>query len=443
MRNRILLAMWIGALALAGCNESSTGPAAEQTFGPSPTLPAPQTSWIPTVNIATATGWPAGAKPTAARGMAVNAFATGLDHPRTIHVLPNGDVLVAETNAPPKPDDGKGIKGWIMKMVMSRAGAGVPSANRITLLRDADGDGVAETRSVFLEGLNSPFGMALVGEDFYVANTDAIVKFPYRAGDTKITAPGVKLADLPAGRINHHWTKDLAANPNGSKLYATVGSNSNIGENGMEAETNRAAVLEVDRATGTWRVFASGLRNPNGPSWQPQSSALWVVVNERDELGNDLVPDYMTSVQDGGFYGWPYSYFGQHVDARVQPQQTDLVAKAIVPDYALGAHTAPLGLAFNTGNLFPQEMVGGAFVGQHGSWNRKPRAGYKVIFIPFANGKPSGRPQDVLTGFLSDNGEAQGRPVGLRIDKQGALLVADDVGNAIWRVTPAAKSAAR
>jgi glucose/arabinose dehydrogenase len=296
---------------------------------------------------------------------------------------------------------------------------------------------------VFIEGLHSPFGMALVGDDFYVADSDAIMKFPYHTGDTKITTPGVKLADLPAGRINHHWTKDLTASPDGSKLYATVGSNSNVGENGIEAETNRAAVLEVDRATGAWRVFASGLRNPNGPSWQPQSGALWVAVNERDELGNDLVPDYMTSVQDGGFYGWPYSYFGQHVDVRIDPQRPDLVAKAIAPDYALGAHTASLGLTFNTGNLFPPDMAGGAFVGQHGSWNRNPRAGYKVIFVPFANGKPSGKPQDVLTGFLSANGEAQGRPVGVRIDKQGALLVADDVGNAIWRVTPAAKSAAR
>jgi glucose/arabinose dehydrogenase len=444
MRKILLLAMSMSALTLpmASCSEPSNT-AAEQTFGPSPTLPAPQNSWIPTVNVATATGWPAGAKPTAANGMRVNAFATGLDHPRTVYVLPNGDVLVAETNAPPKPGDTGGIKGWVTKLVMRRAGAGVASPNRITLLRDADGDGIAETRSVFLEGLNSPFGMALVGNDFYVADSDAIVKFPYHSGDTRITAPGTRLADLPAGRINHHWTKDLTASPDGTKLYATVGSNSNVGENGIEAETNRAAVLEVDRATGAWRVFASGLRNPNGPSWQPQSGALWVVVNERDELGNDLVPDYMTSVKDGGFYGWPYSYFGQHVDVRVDPQRPDLVAKAIVPDYALGAHTASLGLTFNTGNLFPQDMAGGAFVGQHGSWNRNPRAGYKVIFVPFANGKPSGKPQDVLTEFLSANGEAQGRPVGVRIDKHGALLVADDVGNTIWRVTPAAKSAAR
>jgi glucose/arabinose dehydrogenase len=352
-------------------------------------------------------------------------------------------VLVAETNAPPKPDDGTGIKAWATHLAMGRAGANTPSANRVTLLRDADGDGVAETKSVFIESLHSPFGMALVGEDFYVADSDAIMKFPYHEGDTRITAPGVKLADLPAGTINHHWTKDLTASPDGSKLYATVGSNSNVGENRIEAETNRAAVLEVDRASGKWRVFASGLRNPNGPSWQPQSGALWVTVNERDELGNDLVPDYMTSVKDGGFYGWPYSYFGQHVDDRVSPQRPDLVAKAIAPDYALGAHTASLGLTFNTGNLFPPEMAGGAFVGQHGSWNRKPRAGYKVIFVPFADGKPAGKPQDVLTGFLSDNGEAQGRPVGVRIDKHGALLVADDVGNAVWRVTPSEKSVSR
>ena len=445
MRNRVLLAMWVGALALplTACNEPSIPAVAEQTFGASPTLPAPQHSWIPTIDIAAATGWPAGGKPTAADGMAVNAFATGLDHPRTVYVLPNGDVLVAESNAPPKPDDGKGIKAWATHLAMGRAGANTPSANRITLLRDADGDGVAETKSVFIEGRHSPFGMVLVGQDFYVADSDAIVKFPYHEGDTKITAPGVKLADLPAGTINHHWTKDLTASPDGSKLYATVGSNSNVGENGIEAETNRAAVLEVDRASGKWRVFASGLRNPNGPSWQPQSGALWVTVNERDELGNDLVPDYMTSVKDGGFYGWPYSYYGQHIDDRVSPQRPDLVAKAIAPDYALGAHTASLGLTFNTSNLFPPELAGGAFVGQHGSSNRKPRAGYKVIFVPFADGKPAGKPQDVLTGFLNDNGEAQGRPVGVRIDKHGALLVADDVGNAIWRVTPSEKSALR
>jgi glucose/arabinose dehydrogenase len=441
---RLLLALWLASftVSLAACNEQETATVA-QTFGPEPTLPEPEKSIFPTVNVAKAIGWPAGGKPVAVHGLTVNAFATGLDHPRTLLVLPNGDVLVTETNAPERPDEMKGIKGWITKMVMDRAGAGTPSPNRITLLRDASGDGIAKTRSIFLQGLNSPFGMALVGDEFYVANSDAIMKFSYHTGDTRITAPGIKLADLPGGALNHHWTKDLVASPDGSKLYATVGSNSNVGENGIENETNRAAVLEVDRATGKSRVFASGLRNPNGPAWQPQSGALWVVVNERDELGNDLVPDYMTSVKDGGFYGWPYSYYGQHVDIRIQPQRPDLVAKAIAPDYALGAHTASLGLAFNTGKLFPPEMENGAFVGQHGSWNRKPRSGYKVIFVPFANGKPSGQPRDVLTGFLNDSGEAQGRPVGVAIDRQGALLVADDVGNAIWRVTPAAKSAAK
>jgi glucose/arabinose dehydrogenase len=442
MRKQVLIAIVAAALALslAGCNDEASV-AVEQTYGPSPILPAPQHSLTPTVNFAKAVGWSGGA-PIPANGMAVTAFATDLDHPRTIFVLPNGDVLVAETDAPPKPDDASGITGRIARMVMSRAGAGASSANRVTLLRDSSGDGIADTRSIFIKGLNSPFGMVLVGDEFYVADSDAILRFPYRTGQTKINEAGTKLVDLPAGRINHHWTKDLTASADGTKLYVTVGSNSNIGENGMAAEENRAAVLEVDRATGEWRVFASGLRNPNGPSWQPQSGALWVTVNERDELGNDLVPDYMTSVQDGGFYGWPYSYFGAHVDDRVKPQRPDLVAKAIVPDYALGAHTASLGLTFNTGNLFPPDMAGGAFIGQHGSWNRKPRAGYKVIFVPFTGGKPSGPPRDILTGFLNDNDEAQGRPVGLRIDKDGALLVADDVGNTIWRVTPSANKLA-
>ena len=436
-RNHWLAAAVLGlALPLTACNDQETATVG-QTFGPKPTLVEPEKAMVPTVNVAKAIGWPAGGKPIAADGMTVNGFASGLDHPRTLYVLPNGDILVAETNAPHRPEETKGIKGWITKVVLGRAGADTVSANRITLLRDADGNGVAETRSTFLEGLNSPFGMALVGDDFYVANSDAIMRFPYHAGDTKITAPGVKLADLPGGTLNHHWTKDLVAARDGTRLYATVGSNSNIGENGMDAETNRAAILEVDRATGKSRLFASGLRNPNGPAWQPQSGALWVVVNERDELGNDLVPDYMTSVKDGGFYGWPYSYYGQHVDARVQPQRPEIVAKAIAPDYALGAHTASLGLAFNTGNLFPAEMANGAFVGQHGSWNRKPLSGYKVIFVPFANGMPSGQPRDILTGFLNASGEAQGRPVGVAIDKRGALLVADDVGNTIWRVTPA------
>ncbi len=415
--------------------ESATVPVAEG-YGPDPVLPEPNPTWIPTVNIAKATGWPEGATPQASDGFTVNEFAGGFQHPRWLHVLPNGDVLVAETNAPPKPEGNKGFRGWIMGLVMARAGAKVPSANRITLVRDADGDGVAELREPFLDNLYSPFGMALANNTLYVANSDAIVAFPYKEGDTRITAKGEKIADLPAGPINHHWTKDVIANTDGTKLYATVGSNSNVAENGMAAEENRAAVLEIDLATRSVRLFASGLRNPNGLSWQPQSGELWVAVNERDEIGSDLVPDYMTSVKEGAFYGWPYSYYGQHVDERVEPQRPELVAKAVVPDYALGAHTGSLGLTFNTGDLFGAGFAGGAFVGQHGSWNRKPRSGYKVIFVPFANGKPSGPPVDILTGFVNRDDEAMGRPVGVAIDKTGALLVADDVGNKVWRVVP-------
>jgi glucose/arabinose dehydrogenase len=345
----------------------------------------------------------------------------------------------ARTSAPPKPEDAKGIKGWVMKHLMKRAGSQVPSANRITLLRDADGDGVVDTRTVFAEGLNSPFGMALVGSEFYVANTDAIQRFAYREGQTHLEQPGTKLADLPAGPINHHWTKNVIASRDGRSLFATVGSNSNIAENGMDNEGDRAAILEINRASGSMRIYASGLRNPNGLAWQPQSGALWTVVNERDELGSDLPPDYLTSVREGGFYGWPYSYFGQHVDARVQPQRPDLVARAIVPDYALGPHTASLGLSFYEGTLLPAHYRGGAFIGQHGSWNRKPRSGYQVIFVPFSAGQPAGPPEEVLSGFVDDDGNARGRPVGVAIDRTGALLVADDVGNTIWRVTPAAR----
>ncbi len=423
-------------LALAGCSEVAKLPVSAGT-GPTPTLPAPAQTLIPTVNIAPAKGWPTSATPLAAADMRVVAFASELDHPRWLHVLPNGDVLVAESNAPPKPDDASGIKGWVMKMVMKRAGAGVPSANRITLLRDTNGDGVADVRSVLLEGLNSPFGMALIGSQLYIANTDAVVRFPYIVGDTRITVSGVNVLALPAGPINHHWTKNLIANADGSKLYVTVGSNSNVAERGMEVEAGRAAIWEVDLKTGVHRVFASGLRNPNGQAWAPESGALWTVVNERDELGSDLVPDYMTSVRDGGFYGWPYSYFGQHIDERVKPQRPELVASAIAPDYALGPHTAPLGLASSVGTTLPAIFANGMFIGQHGSWNRRPHSGYKVIFVPFAGGKPSGVPIDVLTGFLSPEGNAFGRPVGVALDKAGALLVADDVGNVIWRVSSA------
>jgi glucose/arabinose dehydrogenase len=350
-------------------------------------------------------------------------------------VLPNGDVLVAETNAPERPDDGGGIKGWVVDMVQAEAGAAVPSANRISLLRDADGDGVAETRTVFLDKLNAPFGMALVGNDFFVANTDAIVRFAYRDGATRIDGPGTKVADLPGGTLNHHWTKGLVASADGTKLYASVGSNSNIAENGIDKEVKRAAILEVDVATGRTRVFASGLRNPVGMAWEPKTGALWTVVNERDELGSDLVPDYLTSVRDGGFYGWPYSYFGKHVDERVEPPAPDLVERAIVPDYALGNHVAPLGLTFADGAALGPRFGEGAFVGEHGSWNRDPLSGYKVVFVPFANGRPNGKPVDVVTGFVNAAGDAQGRPVGVVIDRRGALLVADDVGNVVWRVS--------
>ncbi|MDB5526731.1 MAG: sorbosone dehydrogenase [Rhizobium sp.] len=433
----LILVLLVAAGAYVYFDRESATLNAEEGYGPNPKLPDPNPTFIPTVNIAEASSWPKGETPTAALGMKVNAFAEGLDHPRWLHVLPNGDVLVAETNKPAMEETELSVKGWIMGLVMGRAGANATSANRIVLLRDADKDGVAETKEVFLEGLYSPFGMTLSSGILYVANTDAIMAFPYKDGDTKITATGEKIVDLPGGPINHHWTKDVITSADGKKLYATVGSNSNVGENGMQNETDRAAVLEIDLATKKTRLFASGLRNPNGLSWNPQSGALWVAVNERDEIGSDLVPDYMTSVKDGGFYGWPYSYYGQHVDSRVSPPRPDLVEKALVPDYALGPHTASLGLTFNTGTLFGANYANGAFVGQHGSWNRIPRSGYKVIFVPFADGKPSGAPHDILTGFVRDD-KALGRPVGVAIDKQGALLVADDVGNVIWRVTPKA-----
>jgi glucose/arabinose dehydrogenase len=419
------------AIGLAACSETAKLPFSAGV-GPDPTLPPPNKTLFPTVDIAPAKGWSNGAKPVPAAGTTVSAFAMGLDHPRWLYVLPNGDVLVAESNAPPKP--GGGIKEWFMKTVMKRAGAGVPSANRISLLRDVDGDGTAETRSVFLEGLYSPFGMALIGNDLYVANADAILRFPYTEGATRITAAGTKVTDLP-GAPNHHWTKNLIASRDGTKLYVTVGSNSNAAEKGMEIEEGRAAIWEVEPKRGDKRLFATGLRNPNGMVWEPETGALWTVVNERDEIGSDLVPDYLTSVKDGAFYGWPYSYFGQHVDERVKPPRPDLVAKAVKPDYALGTHVAPLGLALSQGTALPAQFANGMFVGQHGSWNRKPRSGYSVVFVPFRNGAPSGEPIDVLTGFVSPEGNAYGRPVGVAIDKRGALLVADDVGNVVWRVT--------
>ena len=436
MRTPQLVFVIAVAGGLAACGESSSLQVSDGT-GPSPKLPEPNKTLIPTVNIAPAIGWPEGAKPTAAAGTQVAAFAEGLDHPRWLYVLPNGDVLVAETNAPPKPDDSSGIRGWVMKKVMGKAGAGVPSPNRITLLRDADHDGVAETRTVFLQNLNSPFGMTLVGNDLYVADTDRLLRFNYEPGATEIKSQPIKVVDLPGGTLNHHWTKNVIASKDGSKLYVTVGSNSNVGENGLDKEEGRAAIWEVDRATGNHRIFASGIRNPNGLAWEPNSGALWTAVNERDEIGSDLVPDYITSVKDGAFYGWPFSYYGQHIDVRVSPQNPELVAKAIAPDYAVGPHTASLGLSFAEGNTLPAQFKEGAFIGQHGSWNRKPHSGYKVIFVPFTAGKPSGTPVDVLTGFLDKDENALGRPVGVVIDQQGGLLVADDVGNKVWRVSSA------
>ena len=427
------LALGSVILTAAACGESARL-SVEAGMGPDPALPDPNPTLLPTVNIAPAEPWPPGSAPVAADGLTVSAYASDLDHPRWLYVLPNGDVLVAETNAPERPDDGKGIQGWFMRKVMGRAGATVPSANRITLLRDADGDGQAEVKSTFLEGLNSPFGMALVDRTLYIANTDAVMRFDYEDGATRIAGPGNKVVDLPAGTINHHWTKNIIANGSGSLLYVTSGSNSNIAENGMENEVNRAAILEIDPGTRQLRLFASGLRNPNGLAWEPVTGELWTTVNERDGLGSDLVPDYMTTVKRNGFYGWPYSYYGQTVDERVEPQRADLVATAIKPDYALGPHTGSLGLAFYEGDLLPPRYRGGAFVAQHGSWNREPLSGYRVIFVPFANGRPAGTAEEVLTGFVSVDEKAHGRPVGVAVDGRGGVLVADDVGNVIWRL---------
>ena len=433
-----------GLLAGAGARAgafSAAQPDSAGEYGPTPTLAAPDKSVLPRVYISKAVGWPTGGMPHAAQGTAVSAYASGLQHPRWLYVLPNGDVLVAESDAPAKPDDGKGLSGMAHKFVMRQAGSGVaPSANRITLLRDVHGDGTAVERHTFLQGLNSPIGMVLVGESFYVADSDAVLRFPYHAGDTQIRATGEKVVDLPAGSINHHWTKTLVASPDGRKLYVGVGSNSNAGENGIEAERDRAAVWEIDARTGDHTVFASGLRNPVGLAFEPESGRLWVAVNERDQLGDHLPPDYMTSVRAGQFFGFPFSYYGQHVDDRVSPQNPDLVAKAVPPDYALGAHTASLGLCWSAGSTLPQ-FAHGMFVGQHGSWNRKIRSGYKVIYVPFTQGRPSGPPVDVLTGFLNARHQAMGRPVGVAVDKRGDLLVADDVGNTIWRVTRALHAA--
>jgi glucose/arabinose dehydrogenase len=434
MRNvKSLLLVGATALALAACGNNSVLPKSA-SYGANPELPAPQKSLIPVNNTASIKTWENGATPKPADGLAVKAFAEHFEHPRWIYVLPNGDVLVAESDKGTSWADTMGYGGWVESLVRRIEGMSTKSANRITLLRDTDGDGVADMRKTFISGLNAPFGMALIGDTFYVADTDALLAFPYHAGDTQIAQAGRKVTDLPGGPIDHHWTKNVIASRDGSKLYVTVGSNSNAGENGLDKETERAAIWEIDPTTGSHRIFASGIRNPNGLGWSP-GGTLWTAVNERDEIGGDLVPDYMTSVKDGAFYGWPWSYYGQHVDDRVTPQNPEMVAKAIPPDYALGTHTASLGLAFADGAKLGPAFASGVFIGQHGSWNRKPLNGYAVVFVPFAGEKPSGPPVNVLTGFVTYDGVAHGRPVGVALDKTGALLVADDTGNVVWRVT--------
>jgi glucose/arabinose dehydrogenase len=425
------------ALALAACSSGSSDPFVG--FGPNPPLESPRRSLIPTVGVPEVVGWPAGAAPKAPPGFAVTRFAEGLDHPRWLLVLPNGDVLAALSASEPSKADksNQGIKGFFQKLLMKKVGSAKPSPNRILLLRDADGDGVAEVRTTFAQGLKQPFGMTLVGDTLYVANSDGVVSYPYQAGQTEVAGPGTKVFDLPGPPINHHWTKNVVASPDGSRLFATVGSNSNIGENGMENEVGRAAIWEYDLASKQARVFASGIRNPNGIDFEPTTGVMWTVSNERDEIGNDLPPDFLTSVKDGGFYGWPYSYWGQNVDARVKPQRPDLVAQAIAPDYGLGPHTASLGLTFYQADAFPAKYRGGAFIGQHGSWNRKPLNGYRVVFVPFAGGRPQMPAEAFLTGFLNADQKIQGRPVGVAVDGRGALLVADDVGGMVWRVAPA------
>jgi len=434
----ILVAVAGGAVFLVTRNHQRATLDVAAVEGSNPQIVNPRTGLFPLFKIADRIGWKANEAPTPAAGLKVQAFAAKLDHPRWMLVLPNGDVLVAETNAPPKPDDSNGFSGWVEHQLQQDAGAETKSANRITLLRDTNGDGVADQRFVLVSGLNAPFGMALVGDSLYVADTDALLRFPFKVGDTKISAKPDKVVDLPAGRINHHWTKNVIATPDGSKLYVTIGSNSNVGERGMGVEDGRAAIWEIDAKTRSHRIYAYGLRNPVGLGWEPSTNQLWVVVNERDGLGSDLVPDYLTSVQFGGFYGWPWYYWGHYPDSRPKDPPPELINEtSIRPDYALGPHTASLGLTFATGETLGANYADGAFVGQHGSWNRDPPSGYKVVFVKFQKGQPVGKPIDVLTGFLSPKGEAHGRPVGVAIAKDGALLVADDVGNTIWRVSGA------
>jgi glucose/arabinose dehydrogenase len=429
------IAATLGAVslaALAGCGPQPMNP--RNQVGANPPLPAPHEYLLPPMGVSNIVGWH-GAKPTVPAGMQVAALATGLKSPRSVYVLPNGDVLIAESGGPTPPAP-KRPKEFIMGLLEKQSHAAVEPGQRISLVR-MDAAGKPILRTVLIDHLTSPFGMVLVGNDLYVADTDAVLRFPYQAGQTRITAPGVKLTDLPGGPIDHHWTKSLTASPDGTKLYAGVGSNSNITENGLAAERGRAAIWEIDRATGAHRLYATGLRNPNGLSFEPTTHVLWAVINERDELGPDLVPDYMTSVQDGAFYGWPWSYWGQHVDPRVMPRNPAMVARAIMPDYSLSSHVAPLGLVFSTGTSLPAAYRGGAFVGEHGSWDRSPLNGYKVVYVPFANGRPSGPAQDVVTGFLDGKKQARGRPVGLAMDNGGGLLIADDAGGTVWRVTGA------
>ncbi|TZG29690.1 sorbosone dehydrogenase family protein [Sphingomonas montanisoli] len=428
MQLRTIFATSAIALALAACGSSRPGIDQE---GSSPDLPEQRQTLLPPIKIATPVGWD-GEAPKGPQGFTVTALATDLKVPRQLLVLPNGDILVAEGSGKSAP--ALRPKDIIAGLIKSRGKTSVKGGNRITLLRDRDGDGKAEVRTVLIDGLNAPYGLAFVDGQIYVANQDALLRFPYRDGVTRITTPGIEVTKLPS-RINHHWTKSLAVSADGTKLYVGIGSNSNVGERGLAVEEDRAVIWEIDRATGAHRTMASGVRNPTALAIEPQSNMLWAVANERDELGPQLVPDYLTSIRDGGFYGWPYSYWGQHVDPRVHPQKPELVAKAVRPDYALGSHVAALGLSFADGEGLGR-FTNGAFVGEHGSWNRQDPSGYKVVWVPFANGRPSGKPQDVLTGFLKD-GHARGRPVGVRFDPVGrALLVADDLSNTIWRVAP-------